>query len=65
MKKEQDQEIECVECGLTFTFTAGEQRYFKSKGLFPPKRCPVCRAKRKATLPTIEDWQDWEVENGN
>jgi NAD-dependent SIR2 family protein deacetylase len=42
--------IRCVDCGADFTFSVGEQRYFLSKGLSVPKRCPQCRLKRKLTL---------------
>lgn len=46
----QDKLLRCVDCGADFPFTAGEQRYFLSKGLSEPKRCPQCRLKRKLTL---------------
>ena len=45
-----DKRLKCIDCGATFTFTVGEQRYFLSKGLSEPKRCPQCRLKRKASL---------------
>ena len=37
----------CLDCHNDFTFTEGEQKYFKERGLFPPKRCYYCRQKRK------------------
>ena len=40
----------CVDCGTPFEFTTGEQSFFWSKGLTQPRRCKVCREKRKATL---------------
>ena len=40
----------CVACNKDFTFTVGEQRYFISKGLSPPKHCPACRAKRRNSI---------------
>jgi len=44
----QDKSIECSDCGSTFTFAAGEQEFFKSKGLtHEPKRCSWCRAANK------------------
>ena len=44
-----DKTLECVECGSSFTFTAGEQEFFASKGYTnEPKRCPNCREARKA-----------------
>ena len=48
--KLQDKLLRCVDCGADFTFTVGEQRYFLSKGLSTPKRCPRCRLKRRETL---------------
>lgn len=45
-----DKQLACVDCGATFTFNAGEQAFYWSKGLSEPKRCKPCRAKRKATL---------------
>lgn len=44
----QDQQINCRDCGNSFTWTASEQEFYKSKGFDnPPVRCPDCRAKRK------------------
>jgi CxxC-x17-CxxC domain-containing protein len=44
-----DQTITCRDCGVTFTFTAGEQEFFASRGFDnAPSRCPECRAARKA-----------------
>jgi hypothetical protein len=43
-----DKSILCPDCGITFTFTAGEQEFFASKGFTnDPKRCPLCRQARK------------------
>ena len=47
----QDKVLQCVDCLQDFVFEAGEQRYFYSKGLVEPKRCPTCREWRKRTLP--------------
>ncbi|MFC2056796.1 zinc-ribbon domain containing protein [Chloroflexota bacterium] len=45
----EDKEIQCSDCGATFTFSAGEQEFFASKGYTnEPKRCPECRQARKA-----------------
>ena len=46
----QDQVLECVDCGEEFIFEAGEQAYFQSKELSTPKRCPECRARRRRLL---------------
>jgi CxxC-x17-CxxC domain-containing protein len=44
----QDKVLVCKECGKEFTFTAGEQEFFNSKGFTnEPGRCPECRAARK------------------
>lgn len=40
----------CCDCEQAFGFSAGEQQFFRSKGLSSPKRCPQCRLKRKLTL---------------
>jgi len=46
-----DKELTCVDCKATFIFSAGEQRFWWSKGLIETKRCPPCRQHRRATLP--------------
>jgi CxxC-x17-CxxC domain-containing protein len=44
----QDKSIVCSDCGVTFTFTAGEQESFAERGYTnEPKRCSTCRAARK------------------
>ena len=44
----QDKSLQCSDCGATFTFSAGEQEFFQSKGYTnEPKRCPSCRQARK------------------
>ena len=48
--KIEDKELGCCDCGQAFTFSTGEQRYFKSKGLSIPKRCKPCRQQRRASL---------------
>jgi len=51
-----DSIIECIDCGVDFTFTAGEQKFHASKGLSTPKRCPQCRLRRRRTLvPEVRD----------
>ena len=39
--------ITCNRCGRSFVWSEGEQRYYKERGLHPPKRCEPCRAKHK------------------
>jgi CxxC-x17-CxxC domain-containing protein len=44
-----DQPRTCRDCGNTFSWTAGEQEFYASRGLTnPPSRCPECRAARKS-----------------
>jgi CxxC-x17-CxxC domain-containing protein len=44
----QDRILTCRDCGNDFTFSAGEQSFFASKGLTnAPSRCPDCRAQRR------------------
>jgi len=45
----EDKSLQCSDCGATFTFSAEEQEFFQSRGYTnEPKRCPSCRAARKA-----------------
>ena len=46
MKK--DKIIKCQDCQQDIPWTAGEQEFYKEKGLKPPLRCPMCRATFKA-----------------
>jgi CxxC-x17-CxxC domain-containing protein len=44
-----DKSLQCTDCGVTFTFSAGEQEFFTCKGYAnEPKRCPSCRQARKS-----------------
>ena len=44
----QDRILTCRDCGQDFTFTAGEQEFYDSRGLTNvPSRCPSCRAIRR------------------
>jgi len=53
--------ILCSDCGTTFTFTAGEQAFFASKGFTnEPKRCPQCRkAKKQQRRGSYGDWDSY------
>jgi CxxC-x17-CxxC domain-containing protein len=43
-----DRILTCRDCGNDFTFSAGEQEFYASKGLTnTPSRCPSCRAARR------------------
>ena len=49
--------LTCFDCKGTFVFSAGEQAFFASKALSPPKRCPNCRRQRKQTIvPDVNSW---------
>lgn len=43
----EDKQLQCKDCGKSFTFTAGEQKFFESKGFSAPSRCPSCRRKKR------------------
>ena len=43
-----DSTLTCADCQMPFTWTASEQEFYASKGFTEPKRCPSCRASRKA-----------------
>ena len=45
----EDKSLPCSDCGSEFTFSAGEQEFYQSKGFTnEPKRCPECRRANKA-----------------
>jgi len=44
-----DKTLTCADCGQSFTFTASEQDFFAERGFTEPRRCPSCRASRKAS----------------
>ena len=45
----EEKQLQCSDCGATFTFSAEEQEFFQSKGYTnEPKRCSSCRYARKA-----------------
>ena len=43
-----DKTLTCADCGQAFTFTASEQDFYAERGFTEPRRCPTCRASRKA-----------------
>jgi len=43
-----DKTIICVDCQSEFTFTAAEQEFYAERNFSEPKRCPACRAAKKA-----------------
>lgn len=44
----QNQQLQCADCAAVFEFPAEEQDFYAKKGFSAPKRCPECRARRKA-----------------
>ena len=43
-----DKTLVCKDCNSEFTFTEGEQEFYKEKGFEnEPMRCPECRKARK------------------
>jgi CxxC-x17-CxxC domain-containing protein len=43
-----DKVVTCADCSQDFVFTASEQEFYASRGFTEPRRCPSCRASRKA-----------------
>ena len=50
MDIEKDITIICKQCHKPFIWTAGEKRYYLSKGLATPRHCPQCRQIRQASI---------------
>ena len=49
-----DTTILCIDCGKDFTWTVGEQVFFRDKGLKnPPKRCKECKQAKNERLASI------------
>jgi CxxC-x17-CxxC domain-containing protein len=54
----QDKMLQCIDCGVDFVFTSGEQMFFHDKQFRnEPKRCKSCKAKRVAVLSTANAGQ--------
>jgi CxxC-x17-CxxC domain-containing protein len=43
-----DKTLVCADCGQEFIFSASEQAFFAERQFSEPRRCPSCRAARKA-----------------
>jgi CxxC-x17-CxxC domain-containing protein len=43
-----DKTLTCVDCNQDFAFTATEQQFYADRQFSEPRRCPSCRASRKA-----------------
>ncbi len=44
----QDKTLTCVDCGMEFSFTASDQQFYADRQFSEPRRCPACRAAKKA-----------------
>jgi CxxC-x17-CxxC domain-containing protein len=44
-----DKVLTCADCGQEFAFTASEQQFYADRQFSEPRRCPSCRASRKAS----------------
>lgn len=51
-----DRIIVCVECGKKFTWTAGEQQFYETKGYPAPKRCKACKNRLKAAKNALPEY---------
>lgn len=47
--------IECVDCKNDFDLTVGEVKWYKSRSYPEPKRCCICREKRKLARQQEEE----------
>ena len=45
----QDKTLTCSDCNQAFSFTATEQQFYADRQFSEPRRCPSCRAARKAS----------------
>ena len=43
-----DKILSCVDCSQEFVFAATDQQFYAEKEFSEPRRCPSCRAARKA-----------------
>ena len=41
------QTLTCMDCDVTFEWTAGEQAFYAAKQLSSPRRCQPCRRARR------------------
>src|SRR5215210_9163279 len=45
-----DRNVTCLDCGIEFVHSAADQEFYAQKGFASdPKRCPSCRASRRAS----------------
>ena len=53
-QRDKDKQLVCRDCQSDFTWTAGEQRFYREHGFTQPKRCPSCRAYLKRKIQEQE-----------
>ena len=44
-----DAMIRCASCGTPFTWSSGEQAFYRGRNFDPPRRCKPCRRARTGT----------------
>lgn len=44
-----DKTLTCADCSQEFSFSASEQQFYADRQFSEPRRCPSCRAVRKAS----------------
>lgn len=50
----EDKPIKCIDCSQDFTWTVGEQTFFRDKGLQnPPKRCKPCKQAKTERIEAV------------
>ena len=49
MYAQEDKTLTCVDCNQEFAFSASEQQFYADRQFSEPRRCPSCRASRKAS----------------
>lgn len=45
-----DHHLICENCSEGFVYTVGEQKFYSGKGLTRPKRCQICRTKKRSVI---------------
>lgn len=50
--------LKCKDCGRSFIFDAGEQKYYTLRGWNPPKRCKSCQQLRKTK--SYDPYAGWQ-----
>jgi hypothetical protein len=45
--EETDIVLRCVDCGASYVLSVGERKFYDGRGLHLPRRCPLCRARRR------------------